>query len=515
MASVYLAQQRSNEYFQKWVAVKVIHPKMASDPKFVSMFMTEARLVARLDHPHICTVFDFGETDGTYFLAMEYLDGVPLNALFDRAFRDGKRLPLGLAARIVADVAAGLHAAHELRSPDGTNAGVVHRDVSPHNIFVLFGGLSKIVDFGVARTTDQSIGEMTTGFEIKGKLQYMSPEHLRSTGLDRRADVFALGLVLWEITTGRRLFKRASDMDTIVAVLQEPIALPSSVVPDYPAKLERIVMKALARSASDRYPTAAAMARDLEEFIASTGNAAGHGQVADFMEQLFADTVHRHTELLRRARDIAATAPAQIETFSFQSGIETVGTGSGSSPSRRSQLLREGTPRPMASANDDAPAVSIEPSRSSGRGWKITGVLTLVAAGVLAVGSARGIVHLPWSPTVPAAAPANVVHADVVALPEPVAPANAAPSTAVPEASPAPEPIANTVAPVPMANVPEAPAGVRRGAGTPARRAAIARRGVAPSAATSQPAPTAPATPVASPTPGRRSGTPSPMTEFE
>jgi serine/threonine-protein kinase len=301
MASVYLARLSSAAGFEKWVAVKTIHPHIASNPKFVRMFLDEARLAAQLDHPNLCSVFDFGEADGTYYLAMEYLHGETLGAVARKAYSERASMPRDLSARVVADAARGLHAAHELRAEDGRPAGVVHRDVSPENIFVTYRGVAKVVDFGVARSNQQAADRTATG-ELKGKLAYMSPEQMQDHPIDRRTDVWALGVVLWEITVGRRLFRRHTDGATVLAVIRDTIPRPSRLKPDYPRALEAIVMRALERDPEKRYQSAHDLARALESYLTSTGVPMSTDEIGDYMHGLFAEQIEFREQYLRRSQ---------------------------------------------------------------------------------------------------------------------------------------------------------------------------------------------------------------------
>ena len=280
MGSVYLARLDSAGGFSKWVALKVIHPNIASEPRFREMFLDEARIAARLDHANLCMVFDFGEDDDRYYLAMEYLHGESLGQIARRAWGTQGALPYELGARIIADAARGLHFAHELKADDGGNAHVVHRDVSPENIFVTYSGSAKVVDFGVARSDDQLHEQTSTG-ELKGKLAYMAPEQLHERRIDRRTDLWALGVVLWEITVGRRLFRRQSDAATVFAITRDPITQPSRLIPDYPGELEAIVMRALDRDLTKRYQTAQDLSRALEAWLLHSGHPAGVTEVGE------------------------------------------------------------------------------------------------------------------------------------------------------------------------------------------------------------------------------------------
>ena len=310
MATVYLAQLAGNQGFHKWIAIKTIHDHIARNEKFIRMFLDEARLTARIDHPNACTVFDFGEADGAFFIAMEYLHGEHLGALAKRAWSEaGEGMDVGLGARIIADVARGLHSAHELTNQEGASAEVVHRDVSPQNIFVLYNGISKIVDFGIAKSTER-LDESTRTGELKGKMSYMSPEQLDGAPLDRRTDIWALGVVLWEMTVGQRLFKRENEARAVVAVLSDPIPRPSARRPEYPPALEAIVMRALERDASKRYATAGDFARDLEVFLARLEPTVTHAEVSSFMRRSFAGEYAAREKLLRStAQSTTADVP--------------------------------------------------------------------------------------------------------------------------------------------------------------------------------------------------------------
>ena len=249
MATVYLAHAGGPGRFQKHVALKRIHAHLASRRDFVEMFHDEAAIAARISHPNVAAVFDFGEEKGVHYLAMEYLLGESLGRLL-RACRKqpsiDRKAHARIVARIVADVCEGLHAAHELQDEQGRLLEVVHRDVSPDNVFVTYDGVVKLVDFGVASARNR-ITHTTTGV-LKGKHAYMAPELLGDGGFDRRADLFSVGVVLWEALTLRRLFRRESQAKTLFAVVGDPIEAPSQVVPELDAALDAIVMRARARA---------------------------------------------------------------------------------------------------------------------------------------------------------------------------------------------------------------------------------------------------------------------------
>lgn len=235
---------------------------------------------------------------------MEYLHGQSLGVVSRQAWARGT-IPSLLASRVIADAARGLHAAHELKLPDGRPAEVVHRDVSPQNIFVLYDGLSKIVDFGIAKSNER-LAEHTATDVLKGKIAYLAPEQLRREPIDRRVDVFALGIVLWEISLGRRLFRADNEAATILMIVKGDVPKPSEIQPDYPLELERIVMRALESNRDNRYSTAADMAHDLDRFIAEKGVPYGAAEVSDFMHGLFASEMRDREELLASSRHTAS-----------------------------------------------------------------------------------------------------------------------------------------------------------------------------------------------------------------
>jgi serine/threonine protein kinase len=254
MAEVYLAVAEGLSGFEKRVVVKRLLPQHAGNPELLAMFLDEARLCAGLRHPHIAEVYDVGEDQGDYFLAMEHVTGGDLRALLDA----GGALPLADALAIAAAVGEGLHHAHEHRDEGGRALEIVHRDVSPSNVLVSVAGEVKLIDFGVAKWTAQRT-ETRHGV-LKGKCAYMSPEQCRAEPLDRRSDVFALGVVLYELTTGRRPFEGANDFEIMTAVVRGEPRPPSAVAEGYPQALEEIVMSALAPRREDRTATALALA---------------------------------------------------------------------------------------------------------------------------------------------------------------------------------------------------------------------------------------------------------------
>ena len=274
MAEIYLARALGIEGFEKLVVLKRILPQYADNEEFVQMFLDEARVAATLHHSNVVQVYDIGSVDGQYFLSMEFLHGQDGRQLMKACATRATPLPRQNALAIAIGVCAGLHYAHE-RIVDGRPLDLVHRDVSPQNVFVTYDGGIKLLDFGIARASSRLTE--TRGGTLKGKIAYMSPEQCGGYPLDRRSDIFAAAIMLWEMTTGRRLFTGSSDFEILRKVKEEDAPPPSSVVADYPPALEHIVMKGLARDRERRYATAEEMQVDLEDFAreAAAGAVAG------------------------------------------------------------------------------------------------------------------------------------------------------------------------------------------------------------------------------------------------
>ena len=265
MAEIYLARLAGEAGFEKLVVVKRLLPELCASRAFVEMFLAEGKLVARLDHPNICEVHELGRDGADYFLAMPYLDGVSVAALAAQPIGDPVQRAR-LAAGVAVQACAGLHYAHELADREGASLELVHRDVSPSNLFVTTAGVVKVLDFGIAKVRGAS-AETEVGM-IKGKAQYMAPEQVAGTSLDRRCDVFALGIVLYELVTGARLFDRESDYLVAKAILENPIPRADATTPGVPAALADAIAHALARDRAARPATALELAHEIEAAIA-------------------------------------------------------------------------------------------------------------------------------------------------------------------------------------------------------------------------------------------------------
>ena len=307
MAEIYLARLEGAAGFAKHLVLKLILPDLAEDEHFVSMFLREARIAARIQHPNVCQVFELGETGGVYFIAMEYLDGVPLIPLMQTG--PSPRL----SATLLAQACEGLHYAHELCDGEGKPLGVVHRDVSPSNLFVTADGTLKVLDFGVAKALDSSVRSATGG--IKGKHAYMAPEQLLGQPVDRRADVFALGVVGFEMLSGQRLFRRENDFQTLRAVTEEPLPQLSALRPDLPAPLAEAIHRALERDVTKRFPTARAFGEALTDAI---GTPLAGFALGSEIQRLVGDKISERRDRVGRALAEAKPVDASDAPTSFE-----------------------------------------------------------------------------------------------------------------------------------------------------------------------------------------------------
>lgn len=296
MAAVWAARMKGTRGFQKIVAVKTMLPKLTEDAQFEQMFLDEASLASQVRHPHVVEILDLGERRGVLYLVMEWIDGVPLHELMKAAKPRGG-LPLPVAVRIATQAASGLHAAHELRNARSELVGLVHRDVSPQNVLVTYTGVTKVVDFGVAKATALNDGATGHG-QLKGKVSYMAPEQVLGEAMDRRADIFAMGIVLYALTTGKHPFRGESEAATLFNISSSKPAMgPRRVIPGYPEALERVVMQALHKDPAKRFATANDLARALDQAVPAEMRASTDEDVAAFVRS----TVGEQREQTQRA----------------------------------------------------------------------------------------------------------------------------------------------------------------------------------------------------------------------
>ncbi len=283
MAELYLGRLDGPERFVKPVALKLMHPHLSDDAHFARMFLKEARIAATLEHAAIVQVLDVGEFGGEYFMALEFVHGKDLRRLL--ADQRGAPMPLGCALRIVMETGRALHYAHRVRDPSGRALAIVHRDVSPSNVLLSFQGAVKLADFGVAKMAERTTA--TASGSLKGKMGYMSPEQCLQEYIDARSDVFSLGVVLYEATTGRRAFRADQPVAVMNRVIEGDWTSPETFNPDYPPRLLEILQRALAVDLEDRYPSAEAMVEDLEDHAAEAGHDTHAQSLAAFLQQQY------------------------------------------------------------------------------------------------------------------------------------------------------------------------------------------------------------------------------------
>ena len=295
MAEVYLARQNGPAGFAKECVIKRILPALAADPQFVEMFLDEARIAARLSHPNIVQIFDLGKIgEKDYFLAMEYVQGVDLQRILENEARHKRRVPLAIALRILSNAAEGLDHAHRAVDGKGQPLGIVHRDVTPSNVIVSFDGIAKVLDFGIAKAVAKNW--RTEVGVVKGKIPYMSPEQVRGEQLDARSDLFSLGGVLYEITTGKKPFEGQNPAEIAMHIMHSEPAPPSTLVPNFPPQLEAILRRCLAKDREQRYASGRELQVALDELLVAHGIRCTSHEVAGYVEQIFPGLRQRRTE---------------------------------------------------------------------------------------------------------------------------------------------------------------------------------------------------------------------------
>lgn len=427
MASVWLARTTAAGGFVHVCAVKRVHPHLAKQAQFVDMFLDEARIAARIRHANVCRVFDFGQVEGVPFIAMEYLAGVPFSAIIAGLARDVRADRLVAACALVGEAAAGLHAAHELRDANGRLLDVVHRDVSPQNLFLTFDGVVKVVDFGIASARDK-VHDTQTG-EVKGKLAYMPPEQMRGLRVDRRADVWSLGVVLWEFCCVARLFRRASQPETMDAVLNADIDVPSQREADVPPALDAIVMRALSRDPAERFATAGELSEALDDVARELGGPWGRARLERWVTELFPEKIDESTTLVSGVLSDLDEDVSEVRWTDPGGGeFEARGESNGLADA---EPTRAAVPRNLAvahpEASEEAPLVHT-PNRArkvrpSVRGALAAGAVVALCAVVIGAWTVFGRNVGRGDPGRPRAAPAPAPRAEVVAPPIKVTPA--------------------------------------------------------------------------------------------
>jgi eukaryotic-like serine/threonine-protein kinase len=313
MAEIFLARQAGLEGFEKTIVIKRIRPHLSKQTNFVKMFLNEAKLAAQLNHPNIVQIYDLGKIGESYFIAMEYVFGRDMRRIIPKADQMGIPFPMVYALKIASSVCEGLYYAHGRVDLYGNPLNIVHRDVTPENIFVSFDGTVKVLDFGIAKAANQI--EQTRAGEIKGKLSYMSPEQCTGRPLDCRSDLFSLGVVLYEWMTGFKLFTGESEVAILKSITEGKIYRPSYFKADIPAAVENIIMKALEKDRERRYQSAWELQYDLDQFLSQYEFTPSNIHLSNFLKQLFFD------ELEEEKTRLASRRPEMEEVISAEEVI--------------------------------------------------------------------------------------------------------------------------------------------------------------------------------------------------
>ncbi|MCK9463200.1 MAG: serine/threonine protein kinase, partial [Proteobacteria bacterium] len=308
MAEVFKAKAFGVEGFERLIAVKRILPSIAEDEEFITMFIDEAKIAVQLTHANIAQIFDLGKVGDSYFIALEYVAGKDLRAMFDRMRKLGQSLPIPMAAYVTMKICEGLDYAHNKKDAAGRDLNLVHRDVSPQNVLISYDGEVKIIDFGIAKAAGKA-GKTQAGI-LKGKFGYMSPEQVRGLPLDRRSDIFAVGICLWELLTGERLFVGESDFSTLEKVRNVEIVPPSKYNKRIPEELEKIILRILSREVEDRYQSAMDLHDDLQSWMYTSGNFFARKDLSAFMAETFRDDIEKMAATDEGIADLArSTVP--------------------------------------------------------------------------------------------------------------------------------------------------------------------------------------------------------------
>jgi eukaryotic-like serine/threonine-protein kinase len=455
MGTVYVARRTYEVGVTRTLALKTLRQDLSSHAELVEMFLDQARITARISHPYVCSVMDIGTHRGVPYVTMDYLVGEPLSRLGPLMADDHSEVTLAILVRVVANLCEGLHAAHELRDERGEVMRVVHRDISPDNLFVLYDGSVRVTDFGIALTAAQQKDGKSSA--LAGQSGYMAPEQLRGMAVDRRADLWSIGVVLWELLAGKRLFRAGSDdVAATVAVLEGTIPPPSRFHSEVPKGLDAVVMRALERDRDKRYPTARAMAIDLEQVLARCFEPVSAGQVSAWLDEQFPNCHEFRRTIVARAMErrdgvekfefepplgiSTSTRPpanAPASSLTLERGLDSLAPlDESQTPSITEDLRLALGPALKFPEPPRAPTASLEsipsPRRRLAQGLILVGALGMVGLVALtarkpAEVAARSPAQRPAS----AAPVAQLVEAPVVAQPPPTEPPSLGPTLAL------------------------------------------------------------------------------------
>ncbi|HRZ79848.1 MAG TPA: serine/threonine-protein kinase, partial [bacterium] len=325
MAEVFKAKMFGVEGFEKIVAIKKILPEVAEDAEFIRMFIDEAKIAVRLQHPNIVQILELGKIEDSYFIAMELVNGKDLKTIRKRLKRVELLMPVEQSAYIISQVCDGLDYAHRKTDDKMNSLNIVHRDISPQNMIVSYEGTVKLIDFGIAKAKSKST--KTQAGMLKGKFSYMSPEQVSGQPIDRRSDIFSLGVVFFEMLTGKRLFLGKNDVETLEKIRKAEVPPPSVFNSSVPPELDRIVLKALSKDRDERYQWASEFSDDLKKFSFSTSKNFSRQDMMNFMSEFFADELEEETAKLEEYQKLqkpveTAPKPVQNQNYNYRPAVE-------------------------------------------------------------------------------------------------------------------------------------------------------------------------------------------------
>ena len=393
MAEVWAARLHGSRGFQRVVALKTIVSGTMDDVQMEQMFLQEASLASRIQHPNVAATLDLGEEDGNLYMVMEWVDGEPLSLILQQGFQR-KPMPLEIAVNLIGQACLGLHAAHELRDEHGVPLGIVHRDISPQNVLVTHSGTVKLVDFGIAKATNVVTGRTSTG-EVKGKFAYMAPEQVRGEPVDRRTDIFAIGILLYVVSTGRHPYKKGTTAHTINQLCsKDPVIPPSAFIANYPRALEEVVIRALNKDKSRRFVDARELFEELARALPEAFRAGFEAGVAQYLEELLGERASESRTRLRLAQQALDAMPKE-------SGTPATKQEPGSVGSIRAVSINAPAPSaPVAAPSETHATLASAPNRGvrpSSRPPSRTRLKLLLSAAALATLATLGAPRfLPW-----------------------------------------------------------------------------------------------------------------------
>jgi eukaryotic-like serine/threonine-protein kinase len=458
MATVHLGRLVGEKGFSRTVAIKRLHGHLAMDPDFVSMFLDEARLAARIRHPNVVQTLDVVVSDNEVFLVMDYVEGESLAQLMRIVVGRAETVPAGSASSLITGVLLGLHAAHEAKNDHGEPLGLVHRDVSPQNVLVDLDGVARVLDFGVAKALGQS--HSTRDGQLKGKLAYMAPEQIKGGKVDRRTDVFAVSVVLWEALTGRRLFKAEGEAQVMHLVLHEPVQPPSAFVSGLPPALDAVVMRGLERDPNDRFATAEQMAHALEDAAPPMPPR----KLAAWIRGLLGDNLAARARLVREIESASTGGRPDSNAPGSRSPVS-------SDPDGVDVTIEMDRALP-SQPGSQASSISVEaPRRASIRPARSRTPLFIGGGLILCVGMIVGVVLMrSVQPASSATGPSETAIGAATTIPTSTATANptTATSTSAPSTTATSTPPTTAAAPIPT-EVPSPPSADAASTPTPAR----------------------------------------------